>query len=123
MGLIVIGLLALAVIAVGFALMLRAVAGLRSHVTERCNSLADLQADLTKLLGRQTAKNAEENLVQSKITRSYLVEILERRLLPHVGWKEKPKTEVEQWMLEQWRREVTNIDCGEMDDAPQQTNQ
>lgn len=122
MGFVIIGLLALVAV-VGFALTLRAVAGLRSHVTERCNSLADLQADFCKLACGQAAEIAEENLLQHRIGRKYIgVDLIEKRILPTIGYKEPEKTEVEKWMLETWNREVS-IDCGEMDDAPQQANQ
>jgi hypothetical protein len=110
---VIIGLLALAAIAVSTALTLRAVAELRDLVIERSNSLADLQADLCKLACGQATK-------QSRITRSYLVEILEKRLLPHLGYREPEKTDVEKFMLKVWKEEVTDkIDCGDMD-APQQ---
>ena len=99
-----IGLLAL--VAGGFALTLRAVAELREHVSERFNATAELEAGL------------------HGITRKYVGhELIEKRVLPTIGYREPEKTPVERWMLETWSREVTNIDCGEMDDAPQQTNQ
>ena len=116
-----IGLLALAVVG-SSALTLRAVAGLRSHVTERCNSLADLEAGLAQMLKDQAAEIAEENLLQHRIGRRYIgVDLIEGKLLPHVGYRPPEKSPVEKWMLETWKQEV--IDCGEMDDAPQQTNQ
>jgi hypothetical protein len=96
MVLFIIGLLTL--VAVGFALTLRAVAGLRSHVTERCNSLADLQAEI-----------AEENLLQHRIGRKYLGhELIEKRVLPTIGYREPEKTPVEKWMLETWKRETAD---------------
>ena len=100
---IIIGLLALAV---GLALTLRAIAGLRSHVSERVNSLADLTAGLAQMLKDQAADYAHENLLQHKIGRAYLVEILEHRILPTIGWEKPSKTEVENWMLRTWREEV-----------------
>jgi hypothetical protein len=78
-----IGLL-LALIAVG-GLTLRAVAELREHVTERFNALADLEAGLHKL------------------TRGYLGhELLERRVLPAVGYKEPKRTRVQKAILKAW---------------------
>jgi hypothetical protein len=102
-----IGLLAL--VAVSTALTLRAVAGLRSHVTERCNSLADLQADLCKLATGQAAEIAEENLLQHRIGRKYIgVDLIEGKLLPHVGYRPPEKTPVEKWMLETWKAETAD---------------
>lgn len=96
-----IGLLALVAV-VGFALTLRAVAELRDLVIERSLAGAELSAGLSKLVLDQVV----DAVMQSKITRSYLVEILERRILPTIGWKEKPKTEIEKFMLQVWQDEV-----------------
>lgn len=118
-----IGLLALVAV-VGFALTLRAVAELRDLVIERSNSLADLTAGLAQMLKDQAADHAHENFLQHKITRAYLVEILEKRLLPHLGWTEPEKTEIQKWMKSVWRDEVQNLDCGEVSNAEDaQTNQ
>jgi hypothetical protein len=97
--LFVIGLLALVAV-VGFALTLRAVARLREHVTERFVATAELEAGL------------------HGITRKYVGhELIEKRVLPTIGYREPEKTPVEKWMLETWKREAS-IDCGEMD-APE----
>jgi hypothetical protein len=109
----VIGLLVVAIV-VSTALTLRAVAGLRSHVTERCNSLADLQAELCKLTTGQAAEIAEENLLQHRIGRKYIgVDLIEGKLLPHVGYRPPEKTPVEKWMLRTWRKEVDGEDDGQ----------
>jgi hypothetical protein len=84
-----IGLLAL--VAVGFALTLRAVAELRAVVIERSNSLADLEAGLHKI-GRQYIGH----------------ELIEKRVLPTIGYQEPEKTPVEKWMLETWKAETAD---------------
>jgi len=58
-------------------------------------------------IAAQAEANADENILQHRITRSYLVEILERRLLPHIGWREPEKTPIERWMRERWDAETT----------------
>ena len=110
---VIVGLSALAAIAVGFALTLRRIADLRALVIERSLAGAELAAGLHKL----TRDQMVEGILQGRITRSYLVEILEKRLLPHVGYQEKPKTPVERWMLDTWQEEVTDRASP---DAPQQ---
>ena len=117
-------LLVVVAIAVGVGVTLRAVKNLRQHVTERVNSLADLEAGLAQMLKDQAAEIAGENLLQHRIGRKYIGhELIEKRVLPTIGYREPEKTPVEKWQLQVWKDEVTNIDCGEMDDAPQQTNQ
>ena len=117
MGFVVIGLLVINV--AGNFYLARAIRGLRDLVIERSLAGAELSAGLSKLVLDQ----AVDAVMQSKITRSYLVEILERRILPTIGWTEKPKTEIEKFMLQVWQDEVTDVDCGTLDDASQQTNQ
>lgn len=91
-----IGLLALVAI-VGFGLTLRAVARLREHVTERFNATAELEAGL------------------HGITRKYVGhELIEKRVLPTIGYREPERRLVEKWMLEQWKRETADLDCGEI---------
>jgi hypothetical protein len=100
---VIVGLLALAAIAVSTALTLRAVARLREHVTERFVATAELEAGL------------------HGITRKYVGhELIEKRVLPTIGYREPEKTPVEKWMLETWKRETADIDCEEMD--AQETN-
>jgi hypothetical protein len=90
-----IGLLAL--VAVGFALTLRAVAELREHVSERFNATAELEAGL------------------HGITRKYIgVRLIEGTLLPHLGYRPPDKTPIQKWMLTTWKRETADTD------APQQ---
>lgn len=75
-----------------------------------------------KLTHARIAADAEENLLQHRIGRSYIGnELIEKRVLPAVGYKEPEKTHVEKFMLDVWNREVTDIDCGDMTTAPQQT--
>jgi ABC-type transporter MlaC component len=42
----------------------------------------------------------DENLIQHQATRGYLVEVLERKLLPHVGYLEPQRPEAERRMLQ-----------------------
>lgn len=100
---VIIGLLALAIV-VSTALTLRAVERVRALVIERSLAGAELSAGLHKL----TRDQVVEGILQGRITRSYLVEILEKRLLPHVGYQEKPKTPVERWMLTTWKAETAD---------------
>jgi hypothetical protein len=42
----------------------------------------------------------DESLIQHQATRNYLVEVLEKKLLPHVGFREPQRTETEQVILQ-----------------------
>ena len=42
----------------------------------------------------------DEGLIQHQATRNYLVEILERKLLPHVGYREPQRMETERAILQ-----------------------
>lgn len=103
-----IGLLALVAV-VGFALTLRAVAELREHVSERFNATAELEAGLAQMLKDQAAEIAEENLLQHRIGRQYIGhELIEKRVLPTIGYREPERTPVERWMLETWKAETAD---------------
>jgi hypothetical protein len=70
-------------------------------------------------LAAQVAADAEEDTIQSKITRSYLVQVIENRLFKHLGIREPAPDPATVWMKDVWSREVEGIepetkavDCG-----------
>jgi hypothetical protein len=67
-----------------------------------------LSLNLTGLADQITAE-ATENVLQHRITRGYVGgELLEKRLMPHLGYREPQKTEIELIALAAWKSEVTD---------------
>jgi hypothetical protein len=85
---------------------------LRTSVRDEFTALGNLTIELHRL-GRKKASDA---VTESRITRGYLVELLEQRLLPHLGYKEPERSPEERRVLEMFRQAVdcykSTADCG-----------
>jgi len=73
-------------------------------------------------LAAQVTADAEEDTTQSKITRSYLVQVIENRLFKHLGIRDPEPDPATVWMRGIWAKEVEGkepepetkvLDCGE----------
>lgn len=62
----------------------------------------------------RTAEDAEENVIQHRITRAYIGNnLLEKKLLPFLHCPvDEPKTEIERWQLETWQKETAEEGLG-----------
>jgi len=88
------------------ALLLLVLAG----VVLGLRAVGNLTLRLDGLAG-QIAADAEKNLGEHRISRAYIGnELIEKRVLPTIGWRPEPEAPTVTWMKGIWQKEVLNTD-------------